>query len=69
LNRSSPHCAKGSMRFPDRNHWWERIAGTFEEDPIYQKAMRCGRRYHRRVDAAASGRTLTSLNQTTSPGS
>jgi hypothetical protein len=25
--------------------WWEQIAGTFENDPIYEKAMQLGRKY------------------------
>jgi hypothetical protein len=25
--------------------WWERIAGTFEHDPIYERAMKLGREY------------------------
>src|SRR5438094_316178 len=25
--------------------WWERIAGSFRDDPIYEKAMRLGREY------------------------
>lgn len=27
--------------------WWERIAGTFEGDPIYKKAMKLGSDYRR----------------------
>lgn len=27
--------------------WWERIAGTFENDPIYEKAMKLGQQYRR----------------------
>ena len=27
--------------------WWERIAGTFENDPIYEKAMKLGQEYRR----------------------
>ena len=27
--------------------WWERIAGTFEDDPVYEKAMKLGREYRR----------------------
>lgn len=27
--------------------WWERIAGTFQDDPIYEKAMKLGRQYRR----------------------
>ncbi len=25
--------------------WWEEIAGTFQNDPIYAEAMRLGRKY------------------------
>ena len=25
--------------------WWEQIAGTFENDPIYEQAMQLGREY------------------------
>jgi hypothetical protein len=25
--------------------WWERIAGTFRNDPVYEEAMRLGRQY------------------------
>lgn len=27
--------------------WWERIAGTFHNDPVYEKAMKLGRQYRR----------------------
>lgn len=27
--------------------WWERIAGTFQNDPIYEQAMKLGRQYRR----------------------
>ena len=27
--------------------WWERIAGTFQNDPIYERAMKLGRKYRR----------------------
>jgi hypothetical protein len=27
--------------------WWERIAGSFENDPHYEKAMRLGQQYRR----------------------
>lgn len=27
--------------------WWERIAGTFQNDPIYEKAMKLGHQYRR----------------------
>jgi hypothetical protein len=29
----------------DEKPWWERIAGSFENDPIYAKAMKLGRKY------------------------
>jgi hypothetical protein len=25
--------------------WWERIAGTFDKDPVYERAMKLGRKY------------------------
>jgi hypothetical protein len=31
----------------DSKPWWERIAGTFENDPIYKQAMKLGRDYRR----------------------
>jgi hypothetical protein len=36
--------------------WWERIAGTFENDPVYEKAMEMGRQYRRSLNPNASGR-------------
>ena len=27
--------------------WWERIAGTFQDDPVYEEAMKLGRQYRR----------------------
>jgi hypothetical protein len=27
--------------------WWERIAGTFKNDPVYEQAMKFGRNYRR----------------------
>lgn len=32
---------------PPAMPWRERIAGTFQDDPIYEKAMRLGRQYRR----------------------
>ena len=27
--------------------WWERIAGTFQNDPVYEQAMKLGQEYRR----------------------
>jgi hypothetical protein len=27
--------------------WWEHIAGTFRNDPVYERAMKLGRKYRR----------------------
>ncbi len=29
----------------EKKPWWEQIAGTFANDPIYDEAMRLGREY------------------------
>jgi hypothetical protein len=36
--------------------WWERIAGTFQDDPVYEKAMQLGRQYRRSQKAGLSSR-------------
>ena len=38
--------------------WWERIAGTFQNDAIYEKAMKLGQQYRRsqRPDATSRKR-------------
>ncbi|MBV9849230.1 MAG: hypothetical protein JO250_06030 [Armatimonadetes bacterium] len=30
---------------PTEQPWWERIRGTFKDDPAYEEAMRLGREY------------------------
>jgi hypothetical protein len=37
--------------------WWERIAGTFQDDAIYKKAMKLGGEYRRSLRPDTSGRT------------
>ncbi|MCL4207347.1 MAG: hypothetical protein KJ000_33105 [Pirellulaceae bacterium] len=39
--------------------WWEKIAGTFQDDPIYEEAMKLGRQYRQsqKPDAASRKRT------------
>jgi hypothetical protein len=34
--------------------WWERIAGTFQDDPVYAKAMKLGREYRQSLNTADS---------------
>jgi hypothetical protein len=39
--------------------WWERIAGSFAHDPVYEEAMKLGRKYResrRPKKARAKGR-------------
>jgi hypothetical protein len=36
--------------------WWEKIAGSFEKDPIYAKAMKLGREYRKSLRPRRSGR-------------
>ena len=36
--------------------WWEQIAGTFENDPIYDKAMQLGREYRQSLRPKTSPR-------------
>ena len=34
--------------------WWQRIAGTFQDDPVYAKAMKLGREYRHPLRTADS---------------
>lgn len=34
--------------------WWERITGTFEKDPVYEQAMKLGRKYRQALDPRKS---------------
>jgi len=37
--------------------WWEEIAGTFQDDPVYAGAMKLGRQYRQsQQPRAASGK-------------
>jgi len=36
---------QGSDGVQDDKPWWERIRGTFQDDPAYDEAMRLGREY------------------------
>lgn len=36
--------------------WWERIAGTFENDPVYAEAMKLGRQYRNSLRPRTSRR-------------
>ncbi len=36
--------------------WWERIAGTFQDDPVYEKAMKLGRQYRQSLGQGAGKR-------------
>jgi hypothetical protein len=36
----------------DSTPWWERIAGTFANDPAYKKAMKLGQQYRKSQNTA-----------------
>jgi hypothetical protein len=36
--------------------WWEQIAGTFQNDPIYDHAMRLGQQYRQSLRPKLSAR-------------
>jgi hypothetical protein len=40
----------------DANPWWEQITGTFEDDPVYDEAMKRGRQYRESLRPNASTR-------------
>jgi hypothetical protein len=40
----------------DAKPWWEQIMGSFEDDPIYNEAMKRGREYRESLRPKASTR-------------
>lgn len=50
-----------AQRRPAQKPWWEQIAGTFENDPFYEKAMRLGREY--RESQRPKARGLSNVRQ------
>ena len=47
LEREAASLRKQVEQLSNDEPWWERIAGTFENDPVYEKAMKLGREYRR----------------------
>lgn len=43
-------------KFDDAEPWWKQITGTFEEDPIYNEAMKRGRQYRESLRPKAATR-------------
>lgn len=41
---------------PSASPWWERIAGTFADDPIHEKAMALGRDYRESLRPRKTGK-------------
>lgn len=45
LEKEVASLRKKVERTESPGNWWERIAGTFQNDPIYKQAMKLGREY------------------------
>ncbi len=43
LEAKADHSSESATQ--DTRPWWERIRGTFKDDPAYEEAMRLGREY------------------------
>jgi hypothetical protein len=46
--------------------WWEQIAGTFENDPYYEEAMRLGRKYRESLRPKPKGKQKRKRNHSDS---
>lgn len=56
LERELAELRSHLQRLGPETPWWERIAGTFHDDPIHEKAMKLGREYRRSLRPGKSGR-------------
>jgi hypothetical protein len=41
----------------DQKPWWERLAGTFENDPVFDEIVEAGRKYHKSQQPPSSRRS------------
>jgi len=47
---------KSAIQKKSREPWWERLAGTFEDDPIFDKIVEAGRKYRQSLVRRSNGR-------------
>jgi len=47
---------KSAMQKKSREPWWERLAGTFEDDPIFDEIVDAGRKYRQSLVRRSNGR-------------
>lgn len=47
---------KSALRKKSRQPWWDRLAGTFEGDPIFDEIVEAGRKYRKSLVRRANGR-------------
>ena len=47
---------KSAIQKKSREPWWERLAGTFEDDPIFDEVVEAGRKYRQSLVRRSNGR-------------
>jgi hypothetical protein len=47
---------KSAIQKKSREPWWERLAGTFEDDPIFDEIVNAGRKYRQSLVRRSNGR-------------
>ena len=47
---------KSAIQKKSREPWWERLAGTFEDDPIFDEIVEAGRKYRKSLVRRSNGR-------------
>ena len=47
---------KSAIQKKSREPWWERLAGTFEDDPIFDQIVEAGRKYRQSLVRRSNGR-------------
>ena len=47
---------KSAIQKKSQEPWWERLAGTFEDDPIFDEIVEAGRKYRQSLVRRSNGR-------------
>ena len=56
LEREVQALRSAARREKNRSPWWERLAGTFENDPLFDEMVEAGRKYRKSVARRSNGR-------------
>lgn len=56
LERELKSLKSGARRDMPKGLWWERLAGSFKDDPLFDEMVEAGRKYRRSLGRGSNDR-------------